>query len=104
MADDPRHLPVVHNDSDEGEPSCSPSIYVSNEEAALLGAMRDLRQRSIEIKQRMRDVDAEQRATLESEIEVMRAEWRDLARLREKAFIRKMIILGHLPPDYPVER
>lgn len=103
MAEDLRHLPVVHNDSDEGEPSCSPRIYVSNEEAALLGAMRDLRQRSIEIKQRMRDADAEQRKKLESEIEAMRREWRDLARRREKAFVRKMIMLGHLPPDHPAE-
>ena len=34
----------------------------------------------------------------ESEIEEMRAVWKDLAAQREKAFIRKMIMLGHLPP------
>jgi hypothetical protein len=99
MTNDTKHLPVVQNDLDEGEPSCSPSIYVSNEEAALLAAMRRLREESAELKAQMDDADPEQRTKLDSAIERMRAEWRDLAAQREKAFIRKMIMLGHLPPE-----
>lgn len=103
MADDTKHLPVVQNDLDEGEPSCSPRIYVSNEEAALLTQMRRLREKSGELKAQMRDAGPEQRVRLESDIDRMRAQWRDLAAEREKAFVRKMIMLGHLPPDHPVE-
>jgi len=96
---DKKHLPVVQTDLDEGEASCSPKIYVSNEEAALLAAMRDLRDRSTKIKKEMRCAEPERRSRLESEVEEMRAEWKGLAAQREKAFIRKMIMLGHLPPE-----
>jgi len=103
VTDHSKYLPVVQNDLDEGEPSCSPRIYVSNEEAALLTAMRRLREESAELRAQMREADSELRRKLESDIERMRAEWRDLAAQREKAFIRKMIMLGHLPPNHPVE-
>ncbi len=96
-----QHLPVVQQDLDEGEPSCSPKIYVSNEEAALLADMRHLREQSVELKKVMRDAEPEQRSQLESTINEMRATWKDLAAQREKAFIRKMIMLGHLPPTHP---
>jgi hypothetical protein len=104
MANDDRHLPVVQSDLNEGEPSCSPKIYVSNEEAALLAAMRDLRDRSMELKKEMRVADPQRRSLLESEVKEMRAEWKGLAAQRERAFVRKMIMLGHLPPDHPVDR
>ena len=100
MADN-RHLPVVQSDLNEGEPSCSPKIYVSNEEAALLAAMRDLRDRSMELKKEMRDADPQHRSSLEAEINEIRAKWKDFADQREKAFVRKMIMLGHLPPTHP---
>ncbi len=99
MTNTGRHLPVVQSDLDEGEPSCSPKIYVSNEEAALLAAMRDLRERSAKLKKEMRNAEPETRSRLESKIGEMRAEWKDLADQRERAFIRKMIMLGHLPPE-----
>ncbi len=35
-----KNLPVVQGELGEGEPSCSPKIYVSNEEAALLAEMK----------------------------------------------------------------
>jgi predicted nuclease with TOPRIM domain len=98
-----RHLPVVQSDLDEGEPSCSPKIYVSNEEAALLAAMRDLRDRSAKLKKEMRNAEPERRSRLESEVEEMRTEWKDLSAQREKAFVRKMIMLGHLPPNHSKE-
>ena len=95
---DSKHLPVVQTDVTKDEPSCTPKIYVSNEEAALLADMRLLRERSMELKKEMRSTDPERRSRLESEIQEMRAKWRDLAAQREKAFVRKMIMLGHLPP------
>lgn len=98
MAND-KHLPVVQTDLDEGEPSCSPKIYVSNEEAALLAEMRRLREQSLELKKEMRVAEPQKRSHLESEITEMRAKWKALSAQRERAFIRKMVMLGHLPPE-----
>ena len=104
MANENKHLPVVQTDLDEeAAPSCSPTIYVSNEEAALLAAMRDLRDRSVELKQEKRDADPQRRSPLESEINEMRTKWKDLAAQRERAFVRKMIMLGHLPAGADTE-
>lgn len=103
MAKDIQRLPVFQTDLDEGEPSCSPRIYVSNEEAALLAGMRRLREQSVELKKEMRGAEPERRSRLESEVEEMRAEWKDLAAQRDKAFVRKMIMLGHLPPNHLTE-
>ena len=98
MTNGDKHLPVIQSDIDEAESSCSPKIYVSNEEATLLAAMRDLRDRSTAIKKEMRNAEPKRRSQLETEIEEMRVKWKDLAAQREKAFVRKMIMLGHLPP------
>lgn len=100
-----RRLPVLH-DADQGDdlPSCSPSIYVSNEEAALLAAMRKLGEAAAEIKREMRNADSDHRHQLEVRLEALRAERKGLAEQREAAFVRKMIMLGHLPPDYPIDR
>lgn len=103
MDKDEQQLPVIQDDLEEDAPSCSPTIYVSNEEAALLAAMRELRERSLELKKQLKNTDTERRSSLESEIEELRAQWKELAALRERAFIRKMIMLGHLPPNHPVE-
>jgi hypothetical protein len=103
MTDEGKHLPVIQTDLDEGEPSCSPKIYVSNEEVALLDGMRDLRQQSIELKKQMRGASEDKISELESRIAALRTQWNDLAAQRETAFIRKMIMLGHLPPHHPVE-
>ena len=100
---DRKHLPVVQTDLDEDEPSCSPKIYVSNEEAALLAEMRRLREHSVELKKELRGADPERRPQLEFKIDEMRTKWRNLADQRERAFIRKMIMLGHLPPTHPTE-
>lgn len=99
MLDGEKNLPVIQDDVDTGEPSCSPKIYVSNEEAALLDAMRDLRRQSLELKHEMRDAEPQRSAEIESEIAALRAQWKRLANQREKAFVRKMIMLGHLPPS-----
>ena len=99
MDKDELWLPVIQDEKDGDVPSCSPTIYVSNEEAALLAGMRELRERSIELKRQLKNADPEQRLLLETEIGSLRAQWKDLAAQREKAFIRKMIMLGHLPPE-----
>ena len=104
MTGDTKHLPVIENNLDQDEPSCSPKIYVSNEEAALLAEMRRLREQSTDLKKEMRDAEPDRRSRLEGEIDELRAKWKDLAAQREKAFIRKMIMLGHLPSDHPVKR
>ena len=104
MSNQSRHLPVIQDAPDTDEPSCSPKIYVSNNEAALLAGMRDLRERSIELKKKMRGADSERQSRLEAEIEALRAEWKDLSAQREQAFIRKMIMLGHLPPSHPSDQ
>jgi len=98
-----KDLPVIQSEPDEEAPSCSPTIYVSNEEVWLLTEMRKLRERSLELKQQIRTAEGQDRSRLESEIGELRAKWKDLAAQRERAFVRKMIMLGHLPPDHPVE-
>ena len=104
MSNDERGLPVINPPlEDSDEPSCSPKIYVSNEEAALLAEMRALREKSLEIRGRLDEANEGGRTALLAEIEDLRAQRKVLARKREAAFTRKMIMLGHLPPDYPVE-
>ncbi|MCU0235163.1 MAG: hypothetical protein MUE90_14175 [Thermoanaerobaculales bacterium] len=93
-------LPVLQAaDEPESPPSCSPSTYISNEEAALLAAMRQLHERSTALRRELAAAEPGRARGLESELESLRGEWRELARRRERAFVRKMIMLGHLPPS-----
>lgn len=104
MSNDEQGLPVINTALEESEePSCSPKIYVSNEEAALLAQMRELREKSLELRGRLEEADDGERPALLAELEDLRAQRKDLARKREAAFTRKMIMLGHLPPNHPVE-
>ena len=94
----------VHGQSPDGgksedEASCSPTVYVSNEESALLKAMAELRDRAVEIRRLMKTASQDDRRQLEGELEAMRRERQDLPRRRERAFVRKMVMLGHLPPS-----
>jgi hypothetical protein len=101
MSDEKTRLPVIpeYEGEDQELAACSPRIYVSNEEAAVLGAMRTLRERSLELRRALDSADEGDRPPLESELENLRSRWRALAKRREEAFRRKMIMLGHLPPD-----
>lgn len=102
MSNDETLLPVIQDNFEVDEtPVCSPKIYVSNEEAAILATMRRLREQSVELKQRLKTSGGEERARLESELEDLRTQWKDLHAKRERAFIQKMIMLGHLPPNHP---
>ena len=97
------HLPVV-DDQPEEEPSCSPKAYVSNEEKALLAGMRELRERAVELRARLDDAGSDaEREQIEVELTELRARRAELADRRERAFTRKMIMLGHLPPDDEVQ-
>ncbi len=101
MSNDDRFLPVLDDGLDEPAPVCSPKIYVSNEEAALLAAMRRLRERSLEVRKDLEHATSHDRARLETEFDELRNEWKMLAKRREEAFRQKMIMLGHLPPEQP---
>ena len=103
MGNDDSSLPVLDNDLEEPAPVCSPKIYVSNEEAAVLAEMRELREKSLELRGRLEEADGGERQDLLAEIEDLRTQRKELALKREAAFTRKMIMLGHLPPEYPVE-
>jgi len=101
----PDHLPMIgSHPMDEDEASCSPKVYVSNEESAILAAIRELRERAVEIRDQLkRDPSDDDRTRLEAELAELRAQRSDLAARREQAFKRKMIMLGHLPPDDEVK-
>lgn len=94
------HLPIFDDASENEEPSCSPKIYVSNEEKVILDAMRGLRDEAVELRGRLKNADsADDRDRIEAELAELRARRSDLAVRREQAYRRKMIMLGHLPPD-----
>jgi hypothetical protein len=76
---------------------------VSNEEAALFAAMRGLREQSVVLRRDLKDAGPQDRAGLEAELERLREEWQTLAERRERAYVNKMIMLGHLPPNHPTE-
>jgi hypothetical protein len=98
------HLPIFDDQPASDEPSCSPKIYVSNEEKAILAAMRELRERAVAIRDRLAgDLSKKERRHLDTELAELRDRRTELAARREQAFTRKMIMLGHLPPDDEVK-
>ena len=99
-----RDLPVVGRatepDPPDEVPSCSPSVFVTNEEASLLATMRSLQERAAKLREVMGDCTSnDERTTLQDELEELRARRAELVRRRDKAYRRKMVMLGHLPPD-----
>jgi outer membrane protein TolC len=96
----PTHLPIFDDPPESDEPSCSPKVYVSNEEKAILEAMRGLREQAVELRGRLKNAETrDDRDRIEAELAELRARRADLAARREQAYRRKMIMLGHLPPD-----
>lgn len=94
------HLPIFDDQPGEDVASCSSKVYVSNEEAVILAGMRELREQAVELRQQLKDAeDPDERRRIETELAELRAQRSDLAIRREQAFRRKMIMLGHLPPD-----
>ena len=85
---------------DAEAPSCAPTAYVSNEEAAIFSALLALREAAAVVRGRLdAGPDDGERSKLEAELERLRGRREDLVGRREKAYVRKMIMLGHLPPD-----
>lgn len=100
MSDEAKPLPVLDTDQAEKGAACSPTAYVTNEELAVLAAMRQIRQRGMEIRRELKTTTSdESRARLEDQLAATREEWSDLNGRREAAYIRKMVMLGHLPPE-----
>lgn len=97
------HLPIFEDQPDD-ESSCSPKVYVSNEETRILEGMRQLRDRAVKLRGRLKETDSDdERSRIEAELAELRSQRSDLAIRREKAYKRKMIMLGHLPPDDEVQ-
>lgn len=97
------HLPIFDDPPDD-ESSCSPKVYVSNEEKTILDGMRKLRDRAVELRGRLKETDSDdEKIRLEAELAELRSQRSDLAIRREKAYKRKMIMLGHLPEDDEVQ-
>lgn len=97
-------LPIVghsgEQDPSDDAPACSPEVYVTNEEAAVVAAMRALKERATEVRERLsKDPPEDQRATLLTELDELRTHRSELAQRREQAYRNKMVMLGHLPPD-----
>lgn len=97
------HLPIFDDPPADDDSSCSPKIYVSNEEKVLLDKMRELRDRAVELRGRLKETESDdERSRIEEQLAELRAQRSDLAIRREQAYKRKMIMLGHLPPDEEV--
>jgi hypothetical protein len=101
-------LPVYGQHADEGvaqdEPSCSPSVYVSNEEAAVVRTMREIKERATVVRERLTGQLADDdRNRHEDELDELRRRFSDLSMRREAAYRRKMVMLGHLPPEALIE-
>ena len=73
-------------------------VYVSNEEKSILDAMRELRNRAVELRGDLETIESpNERRRIEAELAKLRERRSDLAIRREQAYKRKMIMLGHLP-------
>ena len=98
------HLPIFDKQPDDNDSSCSPKVYISNEEKTILDAMRGLRDQALELKRQLKSIEStEDRRSIEAELAELRAQRSDLAIRRDQASKRKMIMLGHLPEDDEVK-
>jgi hypothetical protein len=81
-------------------PSCAPKIYVSMEESSLLQAMRDIKERAAMVRNALAEKPpSEARAELEAQMDGYRKQFFELSQRRERAYLRKMVMLGHIPPS-----
>ncbi len=102
MANDDVTLPVLEATHADPEPdeTCSPKNYVTNEQAAIVAEMRRLGDRAKAIRGLLEAVEnSSEKQTLEAELVALRRQREHLVTLREKAIERKMVMLGHEPPD-----
>ncbi len=95
-------LPVFDSANPDPEPddACSLKNYVTNEQASIAAEMRRLRDRAEVIRTRIEAADsAREKEDLNVELVELRRCRERLVVYREKAIERKMVILGHEPPD-----
>lgn len=81
----------------DSEAACPSGAYVSNEEAALIQTLLQLRKDADSIRRELPTAAAEDRAELQHRLDDLRSEWKKLAARRSRAGTRKMAMLGHLP-------
>lgn len=80
--------------------SCGTKAYVTLEESTILAAIRSVRERAEAVRARLTaEPDPAARAALSAHLEELRHERRALVARRERAYVRKMVMLGHLPPE-----
>jgi predicted nucleotide-binding protein (sugar kinase/HSP70/actin superfamily) len=95
-------LPVVDQPERESDnaTSCGPTAYVTLEESAIAAELRKLRDRGVEVRERIDTIeDDEERVRLEEELQGLRRQRQELQVKQEQAWRRKMIMLGHLRED-----
>lgn len=99
MAEGRKKLPVV-DPGIAGSTPCGTKAYVTLEESTILAGIRALRERADRLRA---EIDAEQdpaaRQVLTTRLDQLRGERSDLVAQRERAYVRKMVMLGHLPPE-----
>lgn len=102
----PLRLPTLAGAGSQA-PACGQVGYVSDEEMAVLIRIRSLSGQARQLKSEL--ASAESRSDtglcrqLMARLENLREERRRLEQLREAAWRRKMIALGHLAEDAPAE-
>jgi len=93
-------LPMIGTHPIQDEGACSTQNYVSLEEKTVLAAMRKLRERAEEVRAGIDSAaSVNEKSRLEAELAELREQRAELALKRDDAFTRKMIMLGHLPPE-----
>ena len=102
MNSDDSLLPVIDENTDgsESPETCSPTNYVTNEQAAIADEMRRLRTHAKLLRERIEATeDTAEKTRLLAELSELRQQRVCLVQLREQAIHRKMIMLGHEAPD-----
>ena len=102
VVDENRHLPVIEDGLEDETPACSPTNYVSNEEAALLASMRRLREKSMVVRRDLKDADPEDRARLEAELAIVGNQLLEVATqpLQELEPLTTFFITAHSLGEY----
>ena len=86
-------------------PSCGPIEVPTEDERRALDALRNIKDRVREIRKRLADMndrgerEADEKATLETELQRLKSEWKEWEVKRDQAARERMIRLGHIEPD-----
>jgi hypothetical protein len=90
-------------ESCECQAGCRPLLIPTDEEVKALDALRSIKVRVREIKQKLKGLGAhepgitdDKRDQFEQRLERLRAEWRVWEKRREEAARMRMVLLGHI--------